>query len=198
MSAPEPEAARRLDAARAGMSEELGPLLEGYRAYLTLVAERELDSVLRPKGGASDVVQETLMDAVKAFGQFRGESEAELRGWLHQMLLNNVASFGRRYRGAEKRQIGREVALGGTDTSGAGAGLVADVPTPSRQAMAHEQSAAIQLALARLPDDYRRIIQMRYEGERSFDDIGRELGLTPNAARKLWVRAIKRLRQESE
>jgi RNA polymerase sigma-70 factor (ECF subfamily) len=64
--------------------------------------------------------------------------------------------------------------------------------------MAGEQASAIQKAMERLPEEYRRVIQLRYEGERPFDDIGKLLGLTPNAARKLWVRAIKRLRQESE
>ena len=48
-----------LTAAQAGSNDALGQALEACRAYLLLVAERELDPNLRAKGGASDV-QEPL------------------------------------------------------------------------------------------------------------------------------------------
>jgi RNA polymerase sigma-70 factor, ECF subfamily len=91
----------------------------------------------------------------------------------------------------QKRRVGREVTLE------AGGGPAANTPSPSAEAIAFEQTRAIQEALGRLPEDYRRVILLRYQEERSFEDIGRLLGLTPNAARKLWLRAVKRLQQES-
>jgi RNA polymerase sigma-70 factor (ECF subfamily) len=187
-----------LPAARAGSREALGQALEACRGYLLLLAQRELDPHLRAKGGASDLVQETLADAVGAFAHFHGTSPEELRRWLRRMLLNNLISFARRY-DADKRQLNREVALETGESSADLKGTVpADVLSPSGEAMEHEQAEAIQRALERLPDDYRRVILLRYQEDRSFDDIGRLMNLTPNAARKLWLRAIKRLRQESE
>ena len=51
-------------------------------------------------------------------------------------------------------------------------------------------------ALARLPEDYRRVIALRYEQGQSFADIGQAMGRSSEAVRKLWFRAIERLRKE--
>jgi RNA polymerase sigma-70 factor (ECF subfamily) len=188
-----------LAAARAGSADALGRVLETCRRYLLLVAERQLDPKLRAKGGASDLVQETFLEAQRDFGGFRGTSEAELLAWLSRLLLNNVGNFARRYRGTNKRDVGREVLLQADNSSGAAVpDPAADVPSPSVQAMEEEQTAALQRALARLPDDYRQAIVLRYQEGRSFEEIGRLLNRSPDAARKLWSRAMERLRLEWE
>jgi RNA polymerase sigma-70 factor (ECF subfamily) len=192
-------AARWFPAARTGSSEALGQILEAYRGYLLLIAQRELEPDLQAKGGASDLVQETFLKAQRHFAGFQGNTEGELKAWLRQLLLNNLADFTRLYRATDKRQVGREVMLdAGTSSTAPTAEPAGDTPTPSAQAMEQEQARAIQQALERLPDDYRLVLRYRYEEERSFEDIGRLMNLSPNAARKLWLRAIKRLRQESE
>lgn len=190
--------AQWLPAARAGSAEALGQLLETYRNYLLWIATRQLDPDLKAKGGASDLVQETFLKAQQHFNQFQGEGEGDLKAWLRQLLLNNVADFTRLYQQTAKRQVGREAPLQADSTGPDLAGeIAADTPSPSGEAIKQEQFRAIQEALARLPEDYRQVIVYRYHEERSFEDIGRLMNLTPNAARKLWVRAIKRLQQES-
>src|SRR5215831_501032 len=99
----------RVIEARAGSRAALGEALESCRGYLLLVAQRELDPQLRAKGGASDLVQETFIDAHRDFAQFHGTTEAELLAWLRQVLLNKVSNFGRHFRGTAKRDIGREI-----------------------------------------------------------------------------------------
>src|SRR5689334_5788737 len=89
---------QRLEAARNGLQEALGPLLEGYRPYLLLVANRQLPPDLRPKVGASDLVQDTFLEAQRDFAQFHGHTEDELRAWLARVLLNNLANITRQYR----------------------------------------------------------------------------------------------------
>ena len=76
-----------LAAARAGSREALGRVLEGCRRYLLGVAEGELDPDLRSKGGASDIVQETFLEAQRDFARFQGSSPEELRAWLRQVLV---------------------------------------------------------------------------------------------------------------
>jgi RNA polymerase sigma-70 factor (ECF subfamily) len=152
---------------------------------------------LLAKGGASDIVQQTLMDAFRDFGRFQGNSEVDLRQWLRRLLLNNLADFARQYREAGKRQVDREVAIGGK-SSASGLVLSAPMPTPSGDAVANEEAAEVERILQQLPEDYRRVITLRYQGNQSFDDIGAAFGLTANAARKLLVRAIERVRHELE
>src|SRR5262249_59553636 len=118
------EAARWLPAARAGSREALGQALEECRGYLLLLAQRELDPALQPKGGASDLVQQTFLEAQKDFDRFQGDSEAEWLAWLRRLLLNNLANFTRSFRSTGKRQFEREVPLPAAGSSaGPGAGL---------------------------------------------------------------------------
>ena len=107
-------------AARRGSSEALGQALEACRLYLLSIADRQLDEDLRAKGGASDLVQETFLEAQRDFKQFRGSSPDELRAWLRQVLLHNVGAFTRRFRTTSKRAVGLEVAL---QTAGSSADL---------------------------------------------------------------------------
>jgi len=162
-------------------------------------AERELDPRLRAKAGASDLVQQTFLEAQRDFGQFRGGTEDELLAWLRRLLLNNLANFARQYRGTRKRAVNREVRLSGPDSQGASGGNIAGAePTPSSAFQRDEEYEALQGALVRLPDEYRQVISWRYEEDLSFDEIGVRLGRTANAARKLWLRAVERLEREME
>jgi RNA polymerase sigma-70 factor (ECF subfamily) len=196
MNEPAGDVARSLADARAGSRDALGRALDACRGYLLLVAQGQLAPELRAKGGASDLVQETLLEAFRDFDRFHGGSEDELLAWLRRLLLNNVADFTRRYRATDKRRLDLEVAPPGGSSAGPDGGLPAEGPSPSSAAAAGEQTAAILQVLSRLPEDYRRVIVLRYQDGRPFDEIGRELGLTANAARKLLLRAVERVRAE--
>jgi DNA-directed RNA polymerase specialized sigma24 family protein len=99
------------EAAHHGSPEALGQVLEYCRPYLLAVANAQLERDLQAKAGASDLVQDTFIEAHRGFAAFRGRSEEELLGWLRQILLHNVADLRRQYRATEKRQVQREVSL---------------------------------------------------------------------------------------
>ena len=67
--------------------------------------------------------------------------------------------------------------------------------TPSREAARTEARDWVRLGLELMePEDRRILIEREYEG-RSFVDIGSDLGMTANATRMRWVRAVSRLSQ---
>src|SRR5438105_4702878 len=90
---------------RAGSREALGQLLNAFRRYLLHLGEAEIDDELRAKGGASDLVQDTFIAAQRAFPQFEGGSEQEVRAWLRQIFLRHLSSFRRHYQACSKRQV---------------------------------------------------------------------------------------------
>jgi RNA polymerase sigma-70 factor (ECF subfamily) len=199
MAEPATHAAEWLSAARGGSREALGRTLEACRGYLLLIAQQELDPTLQAKGGGSDLVQNTMLEAYRDFDGFHGETEAELLQWLRRLLLNNLTDFTRQFRETARRQVNREVPIDpGSSSLAIDLGLAADMPSPSSVAVSREQAHAIERILDRLPDAYRKVVLLRYQGERSFEEIGRELDLTANAARKLLLRAVERVRQELE
>ena len=199
MSERIPDAASCLTAARAGSAEALGQALEACRGYLLLIAQQELDKDLQAKGGASDLVQETFLKAHRHFGRFHGSTEDELLAWLRRMLLNNLADFRRLYRATDKRRSSREVALKTGDSSfEPGGGLAAAVPSPSKAVMSQEQTAVLQEVIDALPEDYRQVLRLRHQEDKTFEEIGTRMNRSANAARKLWARAVERLQQDWE
>src|SRR5436309_9751289 len=87
-----------------------GPTLERFRAYLCLLARMQLDPRLQAKLDPSDLVQQTLLQALQALDQFRGRSDAELAAWLRQILAHNLTKAARDL-GRAKRDVARECSL---------------------------------------------------------------------------------------
>ncbi|HET6880232.1 MAG TPA: sigma-70 family RNA polymerase sigma factor [Pirellulales bacterium] len=184
------EALDAIVAGREGSADARGKLFERCRDYLLLVAERELDPGLQGKMGASDLVQQTFLDAEQGFEAFRGQTEQELIAWLNRILQNRAGQAVRQYRLAAKRNVRSERSLSAWGEWQ----LAADVETPSRQVAAAEEADRLAAALACLPNHYQTVIQLRNTERKSFDEIGALMGRSPEAARKLWVRAIEQLR----
>src|SRR5262250_1219739 len=98
MPASGTELRRLIERARRDEPGALDRLLASYRNYLRLLARTGLDAALRGKADPSDLVQEALLKASQHFGQFRGAGDAELAGWLRQILARCLADFARRFR----------------------------------------------------------------------------------------------------
>jgi RNA polymerase sigma-70 factor (ECF subfamily) len=194
-SASAGEVSRWLAAARSGSPEALGQALDACRQYLLLIAQRQLGEDLRGKVGASDLVQETFVEAMRDFGRFHGRTEQELLAWLGRILQNNVANVGRHYRLTEKRELRRE--LGQDDL--APQRVLDDLPSPlaspSWMAAHLEETSEFERVLTLLPDDYRLVIRLRHQERLPFEEVGQRLGRTADAARKLWARAVERLHE---
>jgi RNA polymerase sigma-70 factor (ECF subfamily) len=172
--------------------------LERYRDYLRLLARLHLDPWLRGKLDPSDVVQQTFLQAYRALDQFRGKSEAELAGWLRQILAHTLAQAGRDL-GRAKRDVRQERSLeAALDASSARLGqwLVADQSSPSQRADRNEQLLRVAAALATLPEAQREAVVLHYWQEWPVGEIAAHLGRTPAAVAGLLKRGLKQLRQQ--
>jgi RNA polymerase sigma-70 factor, ECF subfamily len=186
-NAPEPNHFDELlRAARGGCPDAMGRVLQACHAFLLNLAEDAIDSDLRPKGGASDLVQDTFLEAQQGFAHFQGKSEDELRAWLRLILVHNAANFRRNYRDRAKREVGREVPL--DEDRGGDAEPAAAAPVISA-----EQADRVRAEVARLPLVYRRVIEWRMWGGLTFEQIGAMLQCSAEAARKHWARAQRYL-----
>lgn len=177
--------------ARNGSREALGRLLDNLRTSLWLLADTSLDSRLRPKVGASDIVQLTLLEANLGFSDFQGDSSAEFTAWVKRILANNVLNEFRKWRGTQKRQIRREIPLHGGQSGELS--LDGQQDTPSAIVACDERATQLHLALSRLPDDCQVAIRLRHFHGATFAELGRRLGRSEDAARMLWYRAFDRL-----
>lgn len=190
-----------LDEARHGSDAAIGSLFESARAYLLFLANKELPRGLQAKFGASDLVQETAIEAHRDFRRFAGSTPEEFYAWLRSILQNNLRDAVRRYEVSQKRDVAKETRLVSlTDRRNHGQ-TVTPLPQdrsrpPDGSIIRREDAAKMEAVLARLPDDYRIVLRMRYWDGMSFQQIGDRFGRSAEAVRKLWYRAVQKLQDE--
>lgn len=191
--------AHLIDAFRRGDDGAGNELLRRYRPWLEFLARGHLRSSLRSKFDASDVVQQAMMEVLRAFPRFRGTTEAEWTAWVRRILARVLAHEVRRYRGTRKRDVSHELSIDqelAHSSHRLGAVLAASGTSPSQGAMKREQEVRVAELLDRMPDDYREVISLRHLEDLPFEAIGERMNRSAGAVRMLWVRALGRLRQE--
>ena len=193
-----------LSQALAGSSECFGRLLHVYRNYLKLLVVTQMERKLQRRVSPSDVVQETFLEANRDFHQFRGTSSGEFCAWLRRILVNNLHRVVEKHVLAAKRDVRREVSLENIAASleQSTARLEAILPdggtSPSGNAERREMEIVLADHLAELSADYRDVIVLRHIEGLSFEAVGQRMERSAGAARMLWLRAIKSLRERME
>jgi RNA polymerase sigma-70 factor, ECF subfamily len=193
-----PSICELLPRARKGDQQALDGLFAACRNYVRVIAQAHVESWLRAKVDASDLVQQTLLDAYRGFSRFEGASEAEWLAWLRVILQHNAADFVRQFHGAAKRQVGREIPLGpppGDSADGSGMQPAADGETPSQLLVRKEEELRMADALMHLSPDHREVVALRNLQRLPFDEVAARLGRSRPAAQMLWLRAIQKLRE---
>ncbi len=171
--------------------------LEQFRDYLNLLARLQLDARLQGKIDLSSVVQQTLLEAHQALGRLEDRNVSLRAAWLRQILANNLRDEVRKL-GTEARDVERERSLEAAldqSSSRLEGWLAADQSSPSEQAMRQERMLALAAALARLPADQRRAIELHHLRGESLADVAWQLGRTKGAVAALLFRGLRKLRE---
>ena len=171
--------------------------IEEYRDYLMLLVRVQVGSRLRAKVDASDVVQQAMLQAHQGRAQFRGTTEGEWLAWLRTILSNALAAAARQF-DTQARSTGRERSLEGEldrSTIRLESLLVADQTSPSERAVRGEELLRLAHAIARLPEDQRRVVELHYLRGLTVAEVAEEIGRSRPAAVGLLFRGLKRLRE---
>ena len=175
--------------ARQGCRESFNTLARGCWAYLNVAAREQLPPDLNTKVAPSDLVQQTLLVGYANFQSFAGESEADLLRWLQAILRRQALMAGRFHRNTASRSIDREVPLKTPLHAIPDSQL-----TPSHFLVAADRISRLQSALQQLPEHYRHTLILRNQEGLSFEEIGRRTDRSADAARKVWVAALRSLK----
>jgi RNA polymerase sigma-70 factor, ECF subfamily len=170
------------------------------RSYLGFVARSQVETWLRRKVDASDLVQETMLEACRDFERFEGCTEQEWLAWLRKILAHNAADFVRRYRGTAKRAAGREVSFRDpAESASPGAPEpAAPQPTPSQEFLQLDTELRVTAALSELPPDYQEVIVLRNLQRLPFSEVAQRMDRSRPAVQMLWMRAIQKLQAALE
>lgn len=138
-----------------------------------------------------ELCQEVFVSVIKGIGSFHGRSQ--LQTWIFRIAVNKARDFRERTR-AVKRGGGQVPLSLDEDLEHGGVREQANPgPAPDALLMAAEQGALVRSALERLGDPCREIIQLRYFGDLSYDEIGQALKLNPKTVSSRLSKCLDRL-----
>ena len=162
------EDARAVARARDGDHAAFRELVERYQGRALGLALR----VLRDEEMARDVVQDAFLKAYGSLDRFEGRSS--FYTWLYRIVMN--LCLDRRRRGRTRREVEWNDALEAEEAVGAPA--LADPGAAPDEALDRSQLRALRArALAELPDDARRTIELREIDGLSYQEIAQALGI---------------------
>jgi RNA polymerase sigma-70 factor (ECF subfamily) len=178
-----------------GDREAFTPLFEIYRPRLAVFIHYRLSPQLRAKVEVDDLLQETLFEAYKEFGQFDYRGPGSFLNWLSR-IAEHVIIDEARFQGRNKRRAVEMLRLRSEGNPGGPEPV--DTRTPSRLFAQSEGIRRLLRNLDELPVHYREAILLsKFEGLAT-REMAERLGKSPEEAALLLHRALKRFRQLRE
>jgi RNA polymerase sigma-70 factor (ECF subfamily) len=170
-------------------------LFARHRPDLRRFVERRLDPKLRGRLDASDIVQETQLEAYRRLPDFLQRRPMPFDVWLRKTAYERLLMLRRQHVEAARRAVGREVPLPDRSSLLLARQLFPPGSTPSHQLRRRELVRQVQQVVAQLPEADREILFMRSIEGLPYQEVACILDLDPAAARKRHGRALLRLHQ---
>lgn len=174
---------------------DLDSAFEKFRPYLRLLAQTNLGEVLKKKVDASDVVQQTLLQAHRDRDDFRGENEAQFAAWLKQILRNRILDMNRHWHG-QKRDVSRDADLArhiDDSFQCVDDWLAASQTSPSMAAHGNDMTLKLSAAIEQLPEDLQNVIVMHHLQGMKLVEIAASIGCDETTVGRRLFRAVQAL-----
>ncbi len=187
--------AHQVELAARGDQDALQQLIVYYHGPLHGVVSSAINGFLAHHIDPDDILQEVYFSAFKSIEKCSFAGPGAFYKWLEKLATNQVKN-----RQRELMQLKRDVrrnALPKACLATSIPGLLERIPsphsTPSRQLAKAEASAAVLSCFARLTDEQREVVRLRFLEGRPVADIAKRLGKTDDAIHKLCFRGLKSL-----
>jgi RNA polymerase sigma factor (sigma-70 family) len=175
----------------AGDPAALPALVEFHLPWLRDYLQHRVGPFLRQREDPEDFLQTAVLEFLRDGPRFQVRDGAQLRGLLARVVENTLRDRVDWYR-AKRRDLGRQAPLPSESVLPLDPALATSA-TPSRDAARGELREWVRLGLELLESEDRHLVVAREFDNRSFVEIGEEIGMTANAVRMRWVRAVGRL-----
>jgi RNA polymerase sigma-70 factor (ECF subfamily) len=180
---------------RSGDRDALAALFEYYRPRLRQMLRLRMDARVTARLDASDVLQETYLDAVRQLQGYLQQPKVALYVWLRGLAWERLLNLQRQHLDAKCRAVHRAVPLPAESSALLARALLAGGPSPSEAAVQEELRRRLQRAVEQLQPPDRDVILMRHYEEMSNGEVAEALGLTASGATMRYGRALFRLKE---
>jgi RNA polymerase sigma-70 factor (ECF subfamily) len=173
---------------RRGEQRAFDQFFDAYADRLCAFAARRsaLDAA-----GLEDVVQMTMINAMRGLAGFRGGSS--LFTWLCQICRNQLIDVKRK---AARQPEFRSLEQLDQEQPTARVVQLTDFRDPLDECAAEADRGAVRRAINRLPPHYARILELRFGDELTVPEIAEHLGVSESAAESQLGRARQAFRSE--
>ena len=141
-----------------------------------------------------EICQEAFLSVIRNIQSFHGNSSFQT--WLYRIAANKTRDFIEKQRAAKRG--GGEVPIS-LQVENPETGLKLDpasnLPAPDTQLMNAERMALVHSALEHLDLPCREVIELKYFGDLSYDEIARELNLNPKTVSSRLSKCLDKLEQ---
>ena len=141
---------------------------------------------------AEEICQEAFLSVIRNIESFHGGSQFQT--WLFRIAANKARDYRERQHAAKRGGGQTPVSLQAEDPE---SGLTIDppstAPAPDITLMNAEQAALVHQALDQLGEPCREIVELRYFGDLSYDEISRSLRLNPKTVSSRLSKCLDRL-----
>lgn len=188
-----------LDRLKVGDLKAVTELFTNHRDRLRRMIDIRLDSRLRGRVDASDVIQEAHLEIATRLSDYLADPRLPPFLWLRLVVGERLAKLHRTHLGAQMRDAGREVslfreALLAASSAALAAHLLGKHTSPTQAAIRAERLIRLQDAINALDPIDREILSLRHFEELTRAEAAEALGIEEAAAAKRYVRALKRLK----
>jgi RNA polymerase sigma-70 factor (ECF subfamily) len=188
-----------IDGANRGDKVARQNLLERYRDYLRRMVAVRLDRRLAARVDASDVVQETMVEASRRMDDYLRERPIPFYGWLRQLAEERIVDTHRRHVTAQRRSVTleqRDHDLPDASADELVRRLFAGDTSPSNHLIRQERHERLKGALASLSQRDREVLVMRHLEQLSTAEIAAMLEISEPAVKSRLLRALIRMREQ--
>jgi RNA polymerase sigma-70 factor, ECF subfamily len=141
-----------------------------------------------------EICQEVFLSVIRNLDGFHGGSQFQT--WLFRIAANKARDYRARQRAAKRGGGQSTLSLQAEDPDG---GLSLDppssAPAPDLTLLKAEQSALVHRALDQLGEPCRELIELRYFGELTHEEIGRSLKLNVKTVSSRLSKCLDRLEE---
>ena len=174
-------------------------LLDRCRPRLRRMVAVRMDPRLASRVDPSDVVQETLVEAIRKLPDYITQRRLPFYSWLRELASERLARLCRRHIRAKLRSVTREerldVRLSDESAVELASQLAASGSRPSGRIDRQEMQERVRTALERLAANDREILIMRHLEQLEIAEIAAILKISPQAVMMRRLRAFDRLRR---
>lgn len=199
MTSDDDDAAELLERLRRGDRVAVGQLFAQHRDRLKRMVQLRLDRRIQSRVDASDVLQETLLDASRKLDEYLADPRLPFFFWLRALTGLKLTELHRRHLGTQLRDADREVsiyrgALPEANSMSLAAQLLGKFTSPSQSALKAERRIKLQESLNCMDPMDREILALRHFEQLTNAEIAIILNLSESGATARHMRALKRLR----